>query len=66
MRAETSKPSASAVRKAGPSSRRRSATARAAGSTVPLAWDPVNGSHSKAPMSAPLAKAVRATSVRQP
>ncbi len=66
IRAETSKPSASAVRNATPSSRSRSHTASAAGSTVPLAWEPVKGSHSKAPMSTPLASAARATSVRQP
>ena len=66
MRAETSKPRASAVRNATPSSRRHSHTASAAGSTVPLACEPVSGSHSNAPMSTPLAQAARETSVRQP
>ena len=66
IRADTSKPSASAVRNATPSKRSRSHTARTAGRTVPLACDPVSGSHSKAPMSTPLAKAARETSVRQP
>ena len=66
MRAETSNPAASAVRHAAPVTRSRSATASAAGSTVPLACEPVSGSHSNAPMRTPLAKAARATSVRQP
>src|SRR5262252_5743162 len=64
MRAETSNPTASAVRKAAPDARSRSATASAAGSTVPLACEPVNGSHSKAPMSTPLASADEAGSER--
>ncbi len=66
MRAETSKPRASAVKNAAPPSRSRSHTASAAGSTVPLACDPVSGSASNAPISTPFAKAARATSVRQP
>src|SRR5262249_55190286 len=40
MRAETSNPTARAARKAGPDARSRSATASAAGSTVPLAGVP--------------------------
>ena len=65
-RADTSNPTASAVRNAAPSSRSRWHTANAAGSTVPLACDPVSGSHSNAPMRTPLASAARETSARQP
>src|SRR2546425_3730289 len=66
MRADTSKPRASAVRNAAPSKCSRWHTASAAGSTVPLACDPVSGSHSNAPMRTPLARAARETSVCQP
>src|SRR5216683_35632 len=65
MRADTSKPRASAVRNAAPSKCSRWHTASAAGSTVPLACDPVSGSHSNAPIRTPLAKAALETSVRQ-
>src|SRR5262249_13400967 len=49
MRAETSKPTASAVRSSTPARRSSSHTASAAGRTVLLACEPVSGSHSKAP-----------------